>query len=249
MADSSKALERKERILQMLKTRGSVSVQELAAELRVSTWTVRRDLTDLEDRHLLDRSYGLASTTQSPEYQSFLQSTRFAENARLNTEGKQRIAQRTAALLQEGQQIVMGAGTTTTEVALALAKRGRRLTIMTNALNIAVELAGNSAINATCTGGNVHGDYYTLTGPVAERALKAQFFDVAVIGVSGVAIAEGVTVNSPLNAQILDIMVQQAGKTIIVADHSKIGSVCFARLMPLQAGHILVTHAYPDRSL
>jgi DeoR family transcriptional regulator, aga operon transcriptional repressor len=104
-------------------------------------------------------------------------------------------------------------------------------------------------VAVTCTGGDVHGDYYTLTGPVAERALRSYFFDVAIIGVSGLTAREGLTVNSQLNAVTMDIMVRHATQVIVVADHSKLGRVSFAQLATLDAIDTLVTDAPPPDEL
>lgn len=104
-------------------------------------------------------------------------------------------------------------------------------------------------VAVTCTGGDVHGDYYTLTGPVAERALRSYFFDVAVIGVSGLTAREGLTVNSQLNAVTMDIMVRHATQVIAVADRGKLGQVSFAQLATLDAIDMLVTDAVPPEEL
>jgi DeoR family transcriptional regulator of aga operon len=144
--------------------------------------------------------------------------------------------------------VVLSAGTTTTEVARAL--KGRQgLSVITNALNIAQELANEPGLAVTCTGGDVHADYHTLTGPVAERALRAYFFDVAVIGVSGIAREAGLTVTSQLNAMTMEIMVDHAMQLIVVADQQKWGQVSRAYLAPLHAIDILVTDAEPPEEV
>jgi DeoR/GlpR family transcriptional regulator of sugar metabolism len=120
--------------------------------------------------------------------------------------------------------------------------------VVTNALNIAMILSRNSEIEVICTGGTVHGSYYSLTGPVAEQALRNHYFDIAVIGVSGITVREGLTVNSQLNAFTMRIMSEQAQKTMIVADHTKFGRVRFAHLAPLSTAHwLIVDRSPPDK--
>jgi len=142
----------------------------------------------------------------------------------------------------------LGGGTTTTQVACHLKLR-KHLRIMTNSLNIALELSQNPNIHVTCTGGNADGDFYSLTGSVAERALSAHYFDVAVIGVSGISLEAGLTVSSQANAAVLSIMIEHSRRCIVVADHSKFGQVCFAHLAPLHQISTLVTDIRPNPAL
>lgn len=225
-----------------------MSVHDLSAALHVSGWTTRRDLADMEQRGLIVRHHG--GVTIAPEVA--LPVVQAADHPRpedsSRQEAKRRIGQAAVHLILHGQQIVLGAGTTTTEVARAL--KGRRgLTVVTNALNIARELAGEPGLAVTCTGGDVHGDYHTLTGPVAERALRGYYFDVAVIGVSGITAREGLTVTSQLNAMTMEIMVRHAMRLIVVADQHKWGQVSRAHLAPLEAMDFLVTDAEPSPEL
>ena len=133
------------------------------------------------------------------------------------------------------------------QVAQALARLNNHkpLHIMTNALNIAMELAHRPSLHVTCTGGDVRSDHYTLTGPVAERALRAHFYDVAVIGVSGVTAKEGLTVNGQLDAVALEMMIEQSRRLVVVVDSSKIGQVHFVHLAPLSRVDVLVTEQAP----
>jgi len=243
---STRTLHRQEQILELLAAQGSVTVRELSTQLKVSEWTIRRDLDELAARHLLTRRYGMATLASSPEVEVFSESSLSDVRAQgTNLAAKQRIGRAAAALLHEGERVALGAGTTTTEVARALKGFNKRLSIVTNALNIALELADESGLDVTCTGGTVRGYYAPLMGPLAERGLKAYFFDVAVVGVSGITLAEGLTVNSQLNAELLQIMIQQSSKLMVVADHSKIGHVRFAHLAGLEAVDVWVTDTSP----
>lgn len=237
---NSKTLWRQETILQILRQKGAINVRELSTILGVSGWTIRRDLSELEKIQQIRRTHGRVELINGKAEQ-------LEFDAQQNAEAKRAIGIATARLLKSHQVIVLGAGTTTTQVALAL--RGRTdISIMTNALNIALELSREPGIRVTCAGGDVHGDYFTLTGPVTERTLRAHYYDVAVVGVSGIDIAAGLTVNSHLNAVIIDVMLQHANRKIVVADSSKFGVISYASLAPLSSVDIIVTERMPDRA-
>lgn len=238
------SLVRQEKIVHILMELERASNQELAAQLGVSNWTVRRDLAQLEERQIVGRYHGGVALIDT----SLAQKHSF-DRSRLNAlEAKERIGQAAARLLTADQSVVLGGGTTTTQVARHLKLR-KHLHIMTNSLNIALDLSQNQNIHVTCTGGSADGDFYSLTGSVAERALSAHYFDVAVIGVSGISSGVGLTVSSQANAAVLSIMIEHSRKCIVVADHSKFGQVCFAHLAPLSRLTTLVTDMRPNAAL
>jgi len=241
---NSRLLKRQEAILRILAEGDWVSVRTLADSLGVSGWTIRRDLERMEQEGTVQRQHGAASLA-APLSLPVLDS--FEQRSGENLTAKQRIGQAAARLLKSNQYVALGAGTTTTQVAQALARLNNHkpLHIMTNALNIAMELAHRPSLHVTCTGGDVRSDHYTLTGPVAERALRAHFYDVAVIGVSGVTAKEGLTVNGQLDAVALEMMIEQSRRLIVVVDSSKIGQVHFVHLAPLSRVDVLVTEQAP----
>ena len=241
----SRSVDRQEKILQLLVSQKTVSINELAQELGVSGWTVRRELNKMEDQQIVKRAHGTVTLIEAPGNLSLLMETEIEEEVDPNHEAKQKIGETAVRLLRCQRHIALGAGSTTTQVAHAL-QACSDIKVMTNGLNIAMTLSRQPGVELICTGGSVHGSYYTLTGPEAERALRAHFFDVAVIGVSGVAIKEGLTVNSQLNAFTLRIMVEQSRKIMVVADHSKIEEVRFAQLAPLEVIDWLVTDVRPE---
>lgn len=240
---NSRLLKRQEKILRILAETDSVSIRELAEKLGISGWTVRRDLEQMTQEALVRRQHGAVSLA-GPLPLTTLES--FEQRSRENLAAKQAIGLAAARLLKSNQHVALGAGTTTTQVARQLARlNSKPLHIMTNALNIAMELAPCSNLHVTCTGGDVRSDHFTLTGPVAERALRAHFYDVAVIGVSGVTVKEGLTVSGQLDAVALEIMIEQSRRLIVVADSSKIGQVHFVHLAPLSRVDVLVTEQSP----
>ena len=241
----SRSVSRQEKILQILVAEKHISINELAQELGVSGWTVRRELNKMADQQILERGHGTVTLVEEPESISLLMEMEIEQGEDPLIDAKRRIGKTAVSLLRCQRHIALGAGTTTTHVANAL-KSCANIKVMTNGLNIAMTLSRQPNIELICTGGSVHGNYYTLTGPEAERALRAHYFDVAVIGVSGVTIKEGLTVNSQLNAFTLRIMLEQSRKIMVVADHSKLGEVRFSQLAPIEVVDWLVTDKHPD---
>lgn len=244
MLSNSHSLVRQEKIVNILSELERASIQELSAQLGVSNWTLRRDLANLEKRHIVRRYHGgVALVVGSvPERIDFDQSLNKA------MEAKQCIGKAASRLLVADQSIALGGGTTTTEVARHL-KHRKHLHIMTNSLNIALELSHNPDLEVTCTGGKADGSFYSLVGTVAEHALRAYYFDVAVIGVSGISAKAGLTVSSQANAMVLNLMIEHSDKLIVVSDHTKFDRVSFAHIAPLSRIDTLVTDARPNATI
>jgi DeoR family transcriptional regulator of aga operon len=136
-------------------------------------------------------------------------------------------------------------GTTATEVARALAGRPR-LTIVTNALNIASELGVRPNLKLIVTGGLARSQTYELSGPIAEASLAGLTLDVAFIGVDGVDAKAGCTTHEEVEAHTNQVMIRHAQRAVLVADSSKIGKVTFARIC--RAGEVdeLITDRAAD---
>ncbi|MGL4651115.1 MAG: DeoR/GlpR family DNA-binding transcription regulator, partial [Caldilineaceae bacterium] len=200
--------------------------------LGVSEWTVRRDLDHLKKRGVVARTVAESGITDSLE-----------ASGRHNHPAKVRIGRAAAALIHPASHVALSGGSTTLEVARTLRALRFRGYVVTNALDIALELAQPPALRVLCTGGDVQERYHTLVGPVAERVLRLHYYDVAVIGISGATVREGFTVNSQLEATLLTLMIEHAQQVILVADHSKFGRVAFASLPVLAPVIALVTDA------
>ncbi|WP_119072760.1 DeoR/GlpR family DNA-binding transcription regulator [Aggregatilinea lenta] len=242
---NSNSLRRQDHIMQLLAQDHCLSINHLAALLDVSGWTIRRDLVQLEARNLVLRSHGAVELAGSEEVRQYAQSMQRQENRAIMV-AKARIGARAADLLQDHTQVAMGAGSTTLACARAIKQNHCELVVMTNGLDIAIELTGVPHINLICTGGAAHGDFFTLTGPVAKRAIKSHYFDVAVVGVSGISPDAGLTADSHLNAEILELMIQNAQWVIALADHRKFGRVRFAKLADLCDVDVIVTDCAPE---
>ena len=214
-------------ILDKLADGGSVSVTELSQALNVSPATIRRDLVMLEEQQLLGRMHGGAvGRAVSYELPLRYKSVRYGEE-------KRRIAVEAAARVTEGMAVGLTGGTTATELARVLADR-RELTIVTNALNIASELAIRPDLKLVVTGGVARSQSYELSGPIAEASLNGLNLDIAFIGVDGIEAGPGCTTYQEIEAHTNTVMIEQARRVVVVADGSKIGRVAFARMCTLR---------------
>jgi DeoR family transcriptional regulator, aga operon transcriptional repressor len=226
-------------ILDQLATGNGVDVNGLAKELDASPATIRRDLATLERQRLLERTHGGAvAHAVSYELPLRYKGVRFAEE-------KRRIAVAAANSVTEGMAVGLTGGTTATEVARALAGRPR-LTIVTNALNIAAELGVRPNIKLIVTGGLARSQTYELSGPIAEASLAGLTLDVAFIGVDGVDAKAGCTTHEEVEAHTNQVMIRHAQRAVLVADSSKIGKVTFARICPARDVDELITDRGAD---
>jgi len=226
-------------ILERLADGGSLAVTELADDLAVSQATVRRDLVMLEQQRLLARTHGGAiAHAVSYELPLRYKGVRHAED-------KRRIAREAATYVSEGMAIGLTGGTTATEVARALADR-QKLTIVTNALNIASELAVRPKLKLIVTGGVIRSESYELSGPIAEASLAGLNLDIAFIGVDGIDAKGGCTTHQEIEAHTNGAMIAHARQVIVVADSSKIGKVAFARICEITSVSGLITDRVED---
>jgi DeoR family transcriptional regulator of aga operon len=223
-------------IVEELATSGSVSVAELAANLGASLATIRRDLELLEDQRMLIRNHG-GAVGQGVLYELPLR----YKSAR-HQEEKRRIAAAAASRVTDGSAIGLTGGTTTTEVARSLVERAG-LTVVTNALNIASELAIRPNLKLVVTGGHARPESYELVGPLAEQSLRGLNLDVVFIGADGVSEDAGLTTHHEVEAHTNLALIERAAHVIAVADSSKIGRIAFAKICGLERIHELITDA------
>ena len=232
--------ERLSLILEMLAESGSVGVGDIATRLGVSTASVRRDLRLLEEQRLLSRTHG-GAVANGLLYELPL---RYRGGRRI--EQKRRIAAAAAQRVTEDASVVgLTGGTTTTEDARALADRAG-LKVVTNALNIASELALRLNLDLIVTGGTARSESYELVGPLAEATLDGLSLDVAFVGVDGISVGGGLTTHHEVEAHTNHTLIARAKHVIVVADGTKVGHVAFARICPVDMVHELITDAAAD---
>jgi DeoR family transcriptional regulator of aga operon len=232
--------ERLSLILEELAAQGSVGVAELARRLRVSTASIRRDLQLLERQRLLTRTHG-GAVAGSMTYELPLR-----YRGGQHRDEKRRIALAAAARVDDRVFTVgLTGGTTTTEVARRLVDR-QGLTIVTNALNIAAELAVRPNLKLVVTGGTARSESYELVGPQAEVVLTTMNLDLAFVGVDGLTAAGGLTTYHDIEAHTNRVLIERARRVIVVTDGSKIGRLAFARICDAGAVDELITDPSAD---
>jgi DeoR/GlpR family transcriptional regulator of sugar metabolism len=229
--------ERQQRILQLLRDKGKVTVEELAADFGVSAPTVRSDLASLELRRMLRRTHGGALPTATSLYEP-----PFAEREGEWAEEKRRIGRAAAELVQPGETILLDAGTTTHEVGVALAASGKTgITVVTNNLPTVMALMDAPGIDVVVIGGQVQPRRRAMLGPLATDFLKPFRCDRLFLGVSGVDPRAGLTAVDFDAVQIKRAMIAHSQTVVVVADSAKIGQASFAHVAPLSAVHLLIT--------
>jgi DeoR family transcriptional regulator, aga operon transcriptional repressor len=227
--------ERRRAILEMIESDGRVLVKDLAHRFATSQVTVRKDLEILHGQGCLHRTHGGAL----PFRQGALADPTLREKEKLYRKEKLRIANAAVSMVQEGQVVILDSGTTTTAIAHAL-KRFRNLTIVTNAVNIAAELAG-AAVEVILTGGTLRKNSFSLVGPIAEEMLSGINADLLFLGVDGIEPHFGLSTPNLLEAKVNRVMVQAAKKTVAVCDASKFGRRSLSLIVPVTALHTVIT--------
>ncbi|MCI0490667.1 MAG: DeoR/GlpR family DNA-binding transcription regulator [Blastocatellia bacterium] len=240
--ESSVASHRWEQILRELLRNGEVSVEGLARQFNVSSATIRRDLSDLERQGLLRRNHGGAVPVAPMLYEPFRHVSSFQEQEEKCTAEKRQIGLMAASLVVDGEIIAIGAGTTTTQMARSIRHR-KGITVLTNAINIAMELSHLADIKVCMTGGFLSGAWFALVGDVAQRNAGEMFLDKAFIGVDGIHSEHGLMTNYPDQAAIHRVLLQQARQRIVVADHRKIGTLGTSLIWPPSGVDYLITDA------
>jgi DeoR/GlpR family transcriptional regulator of sugar metabolism len=224
-------------VLDLLETNGEVSVAQLSARAGVSDMTIRRDLEALERESAVKRVHGGAITTVSRSYEP-----PYSIRGQRNVEAKQRIGKAAAALLSDGETVIVDVGTTTLEVARALQGR-RHLTVLTTSMRAAGILAEEPGIRLMVTGGLIRSGELSLIGDLAERAFADFRFDTFLMGVAGIEAEAGLTEYNLDDARVKQAALASARRCVVVADSSKLGRVAFARICPLERVDVMVTDA------
>jgi DeoR family transcriptional regulator of aga operon len=218
--------ERRRAILDLLARQGRVLVTELSRHFDTSQVTIRKDLEILHAHGQVHRTHGGAL----PAREGTLEDPTLREKEKLHRQEKLRIAECAAARVKEGQVVILDSGTTTTAIARAL--RGfQNLTIVTNAVNIAAELAG-TAVEVILTGGTLRKNSFSLVGPIAEDTLRRLSADLLFLGVDGFDVHYGLSTPNLLEAKVNRVMVEVAKRTVAVCDSSKFGRRSLSLIVP-----------------
>jgi DeoR family fructose operon transcriptional repressor len=229
------AEERQQHILERARAAGRVEVNALADALDVTPETVRRDLTILERHGVLRRVHGGAIPVERLGFEPGveLRSERFVAE-------KERIAKAALAHLPDEGTVLIDAGTTTLRLAEQL-PRDRELTIVTNSLSIAALVAQHPNLSLYLLGGRVRGRTLAAVGSWVTSALSGVFVDVAFMGTNGLSVERGLTTPDQSEAAAKRAMISAARRSVVLADHTKIGVDHFSRFADLSDIAALIT--------
>jgi DeoR family transcriptional regulator of aga operon len=228
--------ERHREIVTLVERDGHVMVRDLGRRFRTSLITIRKDLEHLHHRGLLHRAHGGALRIEA----TALRDPALREKERLHPKEKMRIALAAARMVRPGQVIILDSGTTSMAVSRAV-RQIRNLTIITNAVNIAAELAGTD-VEVILTGGTLRKNSFSLVGPLAEDSLRHVSADLLFLAVDGFDVPYGLTTPNQLEARVNRVMIESAKTTVVVCDSSKFGKRSLSLIAPISA----VAHTITD---
>lgn len=208
-------IDRRDKIVRLIIKSGKVRVNELSTLFDISQVTIRNDLKYLEDKGIVHKSYGGALVRNNVALDESI-----FEKKKLHAVEKDRIGRVAAKMILDGDSIILDSGTTTSAIVKYIKDR-KELTVLTNAVNIASELAGVSDITVLLTGGKLRKKSFSLVGPQSEIMLRSHYFDKLFLGVDGFDLSFGLTTPNYLEAQLNKMMVEVSEQVIAVTDSSK----------------------------
>ncbi|MFB9948198.1 DeoR/GlpR family DNA-binding transcription regulator [Rhizobium puerariae] len=226
---------RRRRILEWLQEEGSARVRELAGAFHVSEATIRQDLERLENDGFITREHGGAYLNTAPP-----QTGTMTLHHQENMDKKRRIGALAASLVKDGETLILDAGTTTTEIAMRLTNR-RDLTLITNALNIAIILGAVPTMAVHMPGGQFKSPTLSLSGDKSVEYFRNIFAGKLFLATAGVALDAGLTYPSFADLQLKEAMIKAAAHVYLVADSTKINRSSFTRLGSLDVINSFIT--------
>jgi DeoR family transcriptional regulator of aga operon len=234
-------VDRHQYILKQLHRDGRVNVLELCKELNVSSVTIRKDLKLLEKKNLLFRTHGGANASNP-----YTVDRPVNEKEKLQSSEKADIATIAAELIEPNDSIIIASGTTV----LALAKKiqiKENLTVVTSALNVAIELIKHSNIEVIQLGGFLRRSSSSVTGSYAETTLNDFFCTKLFLGVDGIDLELGLTTTNSMEAQLNKLMIARSQKIIVLSDSTKFGKRGFGRICGIEeVDHIITDSGISD---
>ena len=235
------AIARKNEILSILQKEQRVLVAELSQRYNVTEETIRRDLEKLEKEGFVKKTYGGAVLNKNSTLDMPLKI-----REKTNRKEKQKIAQKVASMVEEGECIMLDSSSTSLMIAQELKKK-KKLTVITNSVEVLIELSGCDGIKAISTGGILRDSSLSLVGKAAQDVLSRYNVDKAILSCKGIDIEKGVTDSHEMEADVKICMRSRAKTTILAADSSKMGNVFFVKVMDLSEGDILVMDRAPKK--
>lgn len=231
-------VERQRDIENLINQERKLQVELLSLRFGVSEVTIRKDLTDLEKRGVLLRTHGGAVIAERPEMV-----VPIGHRTRSQLDEKDHIALMAATRVRDGESILLDTGSTT--LALARRLRGRNLSVVTNSLLIALELAEDEHISVTVLGGTLRRSSLAVMGSLALEQLKNLHVDRAFMGASGFDPRTGFSSQNLIESETKRAMLQSAHEVVMCVDSSKFQQTAFAPFCRLKEVHCVITDAPP----
>jgi DeoR/GlpR family transcriptional regulator of sugar metabolism len=239
------AAERRKTIKELLFKNNSVKVSDLVKQFNVSEETIRRDLNQLEKEGFLEKNYGGAILVEKQVNHTILP---IQERHQQFYSEKELIGKKAAELIQPEQTIILDAGTTTWHVSRGLENAGK-LTIITNAMNIAEECTRNEAASIYLLGGKLRRNSLSTVGPQAETELKKYNANYVFLGTSGISLRQGFTSSDLYEAEMKKAMVSAGSKRVVLADHSKLQKAGLTSFCDFNDVDIFITSDLADEKI
>ncbi|MDY2627538.1 MAG: DeoR/GlpR family DNA-binding transcription regulator [Lachnospiraceae bacterium] len=245
--------QRYEKISGLLESEGSVKTSTLCSLLSASRETIRRDLETMEAQGLLRRIRGGAmklepskTDSQMPgvpvqEKNESLQYASFDKRQKQHFLNKEKVARKAAEYISEGQAIALDSGTTALELARVIRHRFHSLTVVTNSLPVAAELADAEGITLVLTGGIYNSDEKAFTSDLATLIFSRINIDILFLTTCGISVERGITYQRVDEIIVQDRMMEASGKTIVIADSSKIGVNSLVKMCGIDRISMIIT--------
>lgn len=228
-------IERHDKLVQYINQHKKANVNDLSRIFEVSKVTIRRDLDELASKGLIMKTHGGAVSIQSKlsyELPALFKSE-------INADAKKRIGAKAASLVDDGDIIIIDAGTTTIEMVPHLNQK--QLTVLTNDIKIAMEIAPKANIELHVSGGMLNEQVYTLAGPKAAESFKEVHVNKTFLGCDALDVNYGITNRSLNEVEVKRAMIESAEEVVLVTDASKFNKRVFSYLTSLNSIHVIVT--------
>ena len=234
------AIERRNAILEKLQAERRVVVSELSQIYKVSEETIRRDLEKLENDGFVIKSYGGAVINENANVD-----LPFNIRKKRNVISKQKIAEVISSRIKDGTSIMLDASSTAVYIAKALKER-KNLTLITNSIEILIEMFDTPNVYVLSTGGAMREGSFALVGPQTDKMLKSYHVDVAIVSAKGFDLETGMTDTEELHANNKKTMLHAGREKVLAVDSSKFGKTAFTEIGTLEDISMVVTDAKPD---
>ncbi len=232
-------VERRQQMLAFIEQQSGATVEELSRHFEVSEATVRRDLVQLSKRGLIERAHGGATPKNHQHTEGILEPP-LLKRAALEAADKQRIGRAAATHVNDGDTVIIAGGTTTSEMIPHLAER-RKLTVITNTLNISTRLAAFPHITVIVLGGVLRHSELSMLGLLMENALENLRADKLFMGTPAIHVDYGFSADDMAEVRSDQVLMSVAREITVLADHTKFGRIATMRVAPIERVHRVIT--------